>query len=206
MGNSIVDSVVAAIEPSLAQAGFSRNTEGFFRIRPQFVDYLSIQVRSDNAAIALNAGVQPVFMLSPEKQTIDSLRGASEIDCYIRKRLAPEGQADYWLSIDLGPTRIAKEITEIFEEHGQPFFEFFASLQVLCRSLTIEEIQSKNVSKYFSMLTKSRLAHLGAMAHMTCGNQSLAKVFAEYGLSVAGMAVSLKKEFKRIIAAAEQSE
>jgi hypothetical protein len=206
MGNSIVVSVASVIAPMLEQFGFSRNAEGFFRVRQQFADYLSIQVRSDNAAVALNAGVQPLYLLTSEKRVTDALRGASEIDCYVRVRLTPEGQTDNWLSMALGTTRLASEIELIFKECGLPFFEFFASVQSLCEILTIDAIESGKLSKCFSMLTKSRLALLGARTHVVCGNHSLAKAFAVYGLSVVGMAVNLKREFKNIIIAAEHPE
>ncbi|MGC3963616.1 MAG: DUF4304 domain-containing protein [Rhodocyclaceae bacterium] len=200
MSNAIVSSVVSAVAPIFEQEGFSKNAEGFFRVRPQFADYLSIQVKSDNTAIALNAGIQPIFLLSAEQKSESALRGGSEVDCYVRARLAPDGQADYWIPLALEPQGLAEEIAATFKAHGKPFFEFFASSESLSGALTIEGIQSGNLPAYFSMMTKSRLALLGAKANLSANNTALARAFAEYGLSVAGMAVSLKREFKNIIA------
>lgn len=200
MSNAIVNSVVLAVAPMFEQEGFSRSAEGFFRVRSQFVDYLSIQVKSDNSAIALNAGVQPLFLLPAEQKSESALRGASEVDCYIRTRLTPDGQADYWIPLHLDSQRLAEEIAATLEAHGKPFFDFFASSESLSGALTIEGIQSGNLPAYFSMMTKSRLALLGAKANLSANNAALARAFAEYGLSVAGMAVSLKREFKNIIA------
>lgn len=194
-----MNSVAALIAPVLEKEGFLRNAEGFFRVRPQFADYISIQIKSDSSAVALNAGVQPLFLLSPEKQVFDALREASEVDCYVRTRLAPEGQVDYWLSLALNSSKLVAEAEVMFIERGRPFFELFKSVLNLCNALTIEGIQSNKVPKFFSMVTKSRLALLGAKANLVQGNPTLATEFAEYGLTVSGMAVNLKREFKCII-------
>lgn len=200
MSNSMVGSVVSLAAPALEPMGFSKGAEGFFRLRPQFADYLSIQLKSDNSAVSLNAGVQPLFLLPSEQKEDAFLCNLSEVDCYVRTRLVPNGETDFWIPLDLGPQKLAEEISVVFKKYGKPFFDFFASEKSLSEVLTLEAIQSGDLPEYFSMMTKSRLALLGAKANLVSNNYALAKALAEYGLSVAGMAVSLKREFRSIIA------
>ncbi|SDG45453.1 DUF4304 domain-containing protein [Phytopseudomonas seleniipraecipitans] len=200
MTDKIVRSIELAVAPILEQEEFSKNEQGFFRERMQFADYLSIQVKSDNSAVALNAGVQPLFLLSPEQANENALRRLSEVECFIRTRLVLQGMDDYWVSLSQEPQQVADELVILFKKQGVPFFELFDSSEKLIRMLTINDIESGSLPTCFSMMTKSRLALLAAKASLSTGNTSLAKSLAEYGLAVSGMAVSLKREFRDIMA------
>ena len=199
MNPSTADAVLSALAPTFEKEAFARNLDGFFRVRDQFADFASIQLRSDSAAVALNAGVQPLFVLAPQKREPSALRATSEVDCYIRVRLAPPGKADYWVPLGRDLAHVVAEAEKLFVDRGWPFFAFFNSARGLCEALTIEGIRSRTVPEYFRMVTRSRLALVGAKAQLACGDLSRAKALAEYGLSVVGMGVDLKREFKRII-------
>lgn len=197
--SSPVDAMLSGLALGLEKDGFARNADGFFRVHGEFVDLLSVQTRSDNAAVALNAGVQPLFLLPPEKRAPSALRAMSETESYVRVRLAPEGKADHWLLLGRDLTGVLREAEQLYAERGRPFFAFFKSVRTLCQELTVERVRSGAVPEYFGLMTRSRLALLAAKAHLACDDLTGAKALAEYGLSVAGMAVSLKREFKRII-------
>lgn len=199
MGKRLVESAADVVFPIFEGEGFYKNRDGFYRGRKEFFDFLSVQLRSDGAAVALNAGVQPVFLIDSSSPDSDFMPGISEVDCFIRKRLTPEGSADYWFSVHLPHPKIIEEVRSVFYECGLPFFRFFETLSGVGEVLSVENIEGGKLPEFLSMMTRSRLALLCATINIELNRLKLAKEAAEYGLSVCGMAVSLKREFKNIL-------
>lgn len=179
--------------------GFVRGTTDLVRKRREFIDCISIQVAGNGAQVALNVGTHPAFLAEADGLSADALHEFSEVDCYIRKRLAPNDEADFWIPVGSAGATLAAELKALFDMAGAPFFERFSSIGFLIESLTVENISTQALPDCFGMLTRSRLALLGAKANMEIGDVAAARDLAEYGLSVCGMAVALKREFKKIL-------
>jgi hypothetical protein len=189
----------ATAAQTLESAGFKRSQEEFVRVRADFIDCVALQLRSDRAAFAVNLGVQPICMLDASRRDTASLLGIREVDCYVRERLLPDAETDYWWSTSGDVVQTAKEVDELLRTKAMSFFGDFASLEKSILSITAEDIAEARTSSHFSKLTRTRLALLAAKANLETGRHAAAKKLAEYGLKIAGMAVGPKKEFKAIL-------
>lgn len=203
--DSALQAALAKAAVTLESAGFRRSGEEFVRLRPEFVDCVEFQLRSDRAAFAVNLGVQPICVIEEGKRDAASLSALHEVDCYIRERLLPDGQKDYWWPTVGNGIAVAKEVDDLLRTKGMSFFSFFASLEESILPITLDDIAAGKTPVYFSKLTRTRLALLVAKANMEATRFTAAKALAEYGLKIAGMAVGPKKEFKAILGQLEQS-
>jgi len=113
--------------------------------------------------------------------------------------LSLAGEKDYW--VVLGPREERLEnLSHLLSVGGDLFFEYFSSIEKIATVLKVDSISEGMLPGCFGMLTKSRLALLGMKVCVFLNDFEGAKKMAEYGLSVAGMAVSLKREFRAILA------
>ena len=57
--SSIFNKVCASISVALENEGFKSRDYNYIRVRAEFIDCISIQLRSDKLAFTINLGVQP---------------------------------------------------------------------------------------------------------------------------------------------------
>lgn|GEM_PF-1479557 len=179
--------------------GFVKGRSDFVRKRGDFIDCISVQVSENGDNVALNVGAHPVFLSDTDLWTVGALHEFSEIDCYIRNRLALGGEPDFWISLGLDGAVLEADLKTLLDVAGAAFFKQISSVNFLVKSLTIENISSRLLPDCFGVITKSRLALLGVRANMTVGDVVTAREIAEYGLSICGMAVALKRDFKKLL-------
>jgi hypothetical protein len=201
--DTALQAAIATAAIALDTMGFKRAGDEFVRSRPEFVDCVAFQRRSDNAAFAVNVGVQPICVLDTGKRDAAALLALREVDCYVRERLLPDGQTDYWWPTVGNAVAVAKEVDSVLRTKGDSFFADFASIEGSILPISVEDIAEGRTSSHFAKLTRTRLALLVAKANMEARRFGAAKELAEYGLKIAGMAVGPKKEFKTILSQLE---
>jgi hypothetical protein len=201
--DAALQSAISTAAITLDGMGFTRTGEEFVRIRPEFIDCVAFQLRSDNAAFAVNLGVQPICMLELSRRTPAVMLAAREIDCYVRERLVPDGETDYWWPTAGNAVKVAAEVDELLRIKGTSFFNYFHSLVSSILPITVADIAEGRAAPYFSKLTRTRLALLATRANMEAKRFAVAKGLAEYGLKIAGMAVGPKREFKAVLSELE---
>ncbi|MBH3383438.1 MULTISPECIES: DUF4304 domain-containing protein [Pseudomonas] len=195
--NALEHEASRVISDELKQNGFIPTPSGFIRLREHYADYISPQARSDNNAICYNGGVIALFLHTPAQ---DILLEKSELDCDIRFRITPPEESDFWIENTQNRDALRDNSIKLLNSHGISLFNSFENQDSICLPLSPSNIESGNIPYQFSSMTKSRLARISAMSWMSKGDILRAKELAHYGLSVCGMATTLKREFKKILA------
>ncbi|WP_224718615.1 DUF4304 domain-containing protein [Pectobacterium versatile] len=172
--------------------GFSKESGAdFFRESNGFLNCINLQKKTTGDIFFINLGVHPVF---------DQINSQSlpkrEIDCYIRTRLS----TDEMLRVELldSPNGVSLVIKAL-EEKAWAFFNFFSSIDDVFSHLSIDKVKDGNIPTEFNSVTSVRLVSMCMNYNLLRGNIDVARDFANYGLSVAGMAVGVKKEFKQVL-------
>ncbi|TKY81317.1 DUF4304 domain-containing protein [Pectobacterium polonicum] len=170
--------------------GFSKESGAdFFRENNGFLNCINLQKKTTGDIFFINLGVHPIFA-----QINSQSLPKREIDCYIRTRLS----TDEMLSIELlnSPNGVSLVIKEL-EEKTWAFFDFFSSIDDVFSHLSIDNIKDGNIPAEFDSVTSVRLISMCMNYNFLRGNIDVARDFARYGLSIAGMAVGVKKTLSR---------
>lgn len=187
------------ITSSFISNGFSRESHAdFFRENNGFINCVNFQIKTTGDVLFINLGVHPMF-----DQLDHRPYPKKEIDCYIRSRLS----TNKTLSIALldSPDDVSFVINEI-EEKARTFFDFFSSIDDVFSLLSIDNIKEKNIATPLNGVTPVRLVSMCMHYHILKNNINVARDFANYGVSISGMAVSLKKAFKQILRDTEDND
>ncbi|MRX41636.1 hypothetical protein GJU43_20325 [Flavobacterium sp. LC2016-23] len=80
-----------------------------------------------------------------------------------------------------------------------PFFDFFSTLNKVFSSITVKDLDEGAIPQQLQSVARARLALMCMRYFTATKNVAQAYEFAKYGLSVAGMASGLKKEFTSMI-------
>lgn len=183
---------VDSIGDFLIDHGFKRNGRSdFFKEADGFIKCINIQKKSSGDVFFINLGVDPVFNRAEDKDT-----HRKEFDCFIRHRIASENRFRTFPlntgdDVDIAIDRIKQE--------AWPFFDFFSSLDSVFGSIKVEDLEKETIPKELQSVPRARLALMCMRYYSSIENTVQEYEVAKYGLSISGMAVSLKKEFKRII-------
>ncbi|WP_323637279.1 DUF4304 domain-containing protein [Pectobacterium polaris] len=178
--------------------GFNKKSDtNFFRERNGFLNYVNFQMKTTRDVFFINLGVHPIF-----NQLDNHLHPKREIDCYIRFRLS----TDEMLGVELldSPDGVCFIIDKI-EEKVWSFFDFFSSIEDVFSHLTIDDIDDGIIPAEFNHVTSVRLVSMCINYHILKNNIAMARDFSNYGLSIAGMAIGVKKEFKQFLKETEKS-
>jgi hypothetical protein len=175
----------------LVYEGFSKVTDAnYIRTKNGFINCINFQKKSTGDVFFINMGVHPIFHGLNDQHLPDR-----EIDCYIRSRMITQDELD----IDLldSPDGISHIVSEM--KKNWIFFDFFNSVDNVFSSIDVEKIQNEQTPFELSKVTRVMLTLMCMYYHMSKGNKEKSINLAEYGLSIAGMAVKAKKEFKQVI-------
>ncbi|SHH57529.1 hypothetical protein [Pectobacterium carotovorum] len=104
------------------------------------------------------------------------------------------------LSIELldSPSGVSLVINEL-EEKAWVFFNFFSSIDDVFAHLSIDKIKDGDIPAEFNSVTSVRLVSMCMNYNLLRDNIGVARDFANYGLSIAGMAVGVKKKFRQVL-------
>lgn len=183
---------IKAVSNFLINNGFESNGESdFFRETDGFIKCINLQNKSSGSVFFINLGVEPIF-----DEFGDEILCRREIDCYIRHRVTSDNEFNTFSlntddDVDIAISRIKYE--------AWPFFDFFSSLDKVFKSIKVKDLEDGDISKELLSVPRARLALMCMRYFSSIKNATQAYDFAKYGLSVAGMGVSLKKEFKNML-------
>lgn len=183
---------IKSISDFLINNGFKSNGESdFFKENDEFIKCVNIQRKSSGDVFFINLGVNPIF-----NGYGDENPPRKEIDCYIRHRISSGNELDAF-PLNTGDD-VDAAINKVKNE-AWPFFDFFSSLDNVFGSIKVKDLEEGTIPKELQSMPRARLALMCMRYFSATKNTTQAYDFAKYGLSVAGMAVGLKKEFKSII-------
>lgn len=172
--------------------GFTQGSDvDFHREKNGFLNAVNFQRKSTGEIFFVNLGVHPLFVTKSSGEF-----SKREVDCYIRTRVSTEKSFNIELLYSSDGISI---ISDQIERKAWPLFDFFNSVDEVFSGLSIERIENKAIADEISGVTKVRLVSMCMNYHLLRGNVKKAHDFAEYGLSVSGMAVTFKKEFIKIL-------
>lgn len=172
--------------------GFVKDSDvDYYREANGFLNAVNFQKKTTGDVFFINLGVHPIF-----RNDVGMKLSKKEIDCYVRTRISTE--KDFSLDLLAFPDRVSLVLDEI-ERKAWPFFDFFSSLDEVFSPLSVESVERDEIPTEFNGVTKVRLVSMCMNYHLYKGNVVLARNFAGYGLSIAGMAVVFKKEFKQVL-------
>lgn len=186
----------AALQPSLASAGFRRTSAGMWNRRGgQEINVVWIQKHSANLSCCVNLGVHYAFL--PKAGTEGAITGdeLEQADCEIKLRLTSDAsKKDQWWPLSEQATN---EVCQLITERALALFESY-KLDAGISELDAKEIE-RGTPGLLAPLTKVRACLLLARLHEHSGNRGKCVEAATLGLRLAGMAVGPKKILKDIL-------
>jgi hypothetical protein len=191
------------LAPLLREHGFSGSGVTFRRHSGEVIQLLHIQGSRSGGSFCVNLGLHLAFLPTVRGDTPDP-RKITESLCEFRKRLAPEGQSDYWWNYGADARDAASSVDHLVNvtlQVGLPHFERFRYFPGPFDGITPQILAAGD----FTMLPGNVTAAGGALAmarisaHL--GRRERAREFAAVGLASLGPSAIMGMGIARQLAA-----
>ncbi len=198
MKNRFFQVLDGELGPVLQAFGFAGQEQEWKRHRDPVVNCVEIQVRSDQSACTVNLGVHLTFLPAGGGSIPVDFDTITEADCEIQNRLAWRNEPEHWWGFD-SPEESVADLVACFREKGEAYFGKFANFPHPFIDIEPSNLDDKEISTLFPIMTKVRKILLIARVHEHLGDTTNAVRFAQLGKEVAGMAVGPKAAFRDIL-------
>ena len=186
------------LSPLLEGDGFVSSNGIWRRSAGPIVNYLGMQLKSDERAFCVNLGVHFTFIPPVGKSQVVAMADLSLAECEIKSRLAWLREVDHWWSFD-DDEQQATDLISCYEQVGRRFFQQFSQFPHPFADIELSEIASDTVAAFFPMMTKVRKVLLLARIHDHLGHSDRVVPLCKLGIEVAGMASGPKAAFRDLL-------
>ena len=194
--------VKTTLAPELDAAGFKQSGLTFRRVVGEVVQVLILQSSRDGSQFCVCLGIHLLFLPVAGNSALGDPRSITEPECEFRRRLAPQGQNDFWWPF--GPagdesSRSVISVLNLYREQGQPYFARFSEFPNDFTRVTTATAEADYLELFPPCPTEVRRDLALARINQKLGNNNAVHFFANRGLARVGPAVALKAAFRSLL-------
>lgn len=190
--------------PRLREDGFRGSGRTFRRERGEFFHVINIQGSQSGERCCVNLGVHLSFLPVNGHSERRVLGRLTESSCAFRSRLAPPGESDWWWSYGSDSAEAeesARNLALAYFAYGREHFARASEFPEPFTQIAPSDLARGDLSRLPGRTTVPLACLALARISEYRGENSLAKQFAEVGLSQLGGAFLLRAELAAIAGA-----
>jgi hypothetical protein len=194
--------VKTTLAPELEVDGFKQSGLTFRRVVGEVAQVVNLQSSRDGSQFCVCLGIHLLFLPVAGISALGDPQSITEPECEFRRRLAPQGQNDFWWPC--GPigdesSQSVVSVLNLYREQGKPYFAKFSEFPADFTRVTTATAEADYLDLFPPCSTEVRRDLALARINQKLGNTDAAHFFANRGLARVGPAVALKSAFRSLL-------